>query len=315
MSTLESELDIILDDREIEEIGKTFVQGRCLSPKDLSSSGDYEGIFACELKNTSEEVPASFEEIFNTEVCILPAETKKGSLKFGTSQKKRRTKERPSHAPTQSPCKSSFSDKKRRSLIFQEVDTNTSRAAKKLVRLQRSKTDQNNQHWSRRTLINKSETHTGANSSPHANSEINAYTYALPAMGTGPSDSILRVSTETVATMIHTPGVVIIDCRFEYEYLGGHIKTALNITTQKEMANFFNDMVESKQNSSLIIILYCEYSSVRAPRLAISLRNEDRLTSTYPYLRFPNVYVMNGGYRDFYRSHSEHCVPCSYIPM
>ncbi|EHY65024.1 hypothetical protein NERG_02080 [Nematocida ausubeli] len=134
-------------------------------------------------------------------------------------------------------------------------------------------------------------------------------------MGTGPSDSILRVSAETVASLINTAGVILIDCRFEYEYTGGHIKTAVNITTQNEMKKFFNGMVASRKDSSLIIILYCEYSSVRAPRLAISLRNEDRLTSTYPHLRFPNVYVMSGGYRDFYRSYSEHCVPCSYIPM
>ncbi|KAI5162322.1 M-phase inducer phosphatase 3 [Nematocida ausubeli] len=312
MSTLESELDIILDDREIEEIGKTFVQGRCAPPKAARSSLEYEDIFACELKNEFMDLPTTFEEIFNREVCNSSITNGKVSPKFGQSAKRAKGKDKFSLLK----CKAILSDKKRRSSVFQEVARNTSRSTKKSAELRRSNTDSDIiQHWSRPKIISKSETHSGTSSSPCKSTKINACTYALPAMGTGPSDSILRVSAETVASLINTAGVILIDCRFEYEYTGGHIKTAVNITTQNEMKKFFNGMVASRKDSSLIIILYCEYSSVRAPRLAISLRNEDRLTSTYPHLRFPNVYVMSGGYRDFYRSYSEHCVPCSYIPM
>ncbi|KAH9386962.1 uncharacterized protein NEMAJ01_1858 [Nematocida major] len=159
-------------------------------------------------------------------------------------------------------------------------------------------------HWTRKVCIEKSETHTENPPKP-----------ILPAIGTGPSDSIWRVSVHTVFHLLQTGQFLLVDCRFAYEFEGGHIHTALNISSKKDMNFLFRKLLHKKEKKKFVIILYCEYSSVRAPRMALFLRNQDRLQSTYPELLFPNVYVMEGGYKDFFRSYPEMCVPRNYTPM
>ena len=58
---------------------------------------------------------------------------------------------------------------------------------------------------------------------------------------------------------------VIVDCRFEYEYEGGHIDGAINFNNKEELANrlFETDGSECSQKS--LLILHCEYSAHRAP--------------------------------------------------
>ncbi|KAI5187981.1 M-phase inducer phosphatase 3 [Nematocida homosporus] len=142
------------------------------------------------------------------------------------------------------------------------------------------------------------------------------YSCALPSVGVGPADGILRVSPEVVAELLRSEqSFFLVDCRFEYEFSGGHIRGAQNIMTMRGIKTWFQNLVAAEEGSGAIFVFYCEYSSVRAPRLATQLRNEDRLRSTYPYLLFPNVYIMSGGYKEFYKNYSEFCVPCSYTPM
>uniref|UniRef100_A0A4W5LDJ2 protein-tyrosine-phosphatase n=1 Tax=Hucho hucho TaxID=62062 RepID=A0A4W5LDJ2_9TELE len=45
------------------------------------------------------------------------------------------------------------------------------------------------------------------------------------------------------------------------------------------------------------------------------LRSVDHSMNKYPALHYPELYILKGGYRDFYRSHQEHCEPQSYCPM
>jgi M-phase inducer tyrosine phosphatase len=54
---------------------------------------------------------------------------------------------------------------------------------------------------------------------------------------------------------------VIIDCRFEYEYEGGHIETAVNFNDKDRLANQLFEVPLSKT----LLILHCEYSAHRAP--------------------------------------------------
>lgn len=61
----------------------------------------------------------------------------------------------------------------------------------------------------------------------------------------------------------------IIDCRYPYEYEGGHIQSAKNLYTRKDIYNeFFHKPIQlsdpSKRN---IFIFHCEFSSERAPSL------------------------------------------------
>lgn len=55
-----------------------------------------------------------------------------------------------------------------------------------------------------------------------------------------------------------------IDCRYPYEYQGGHIKNAENITTVEAIENKF---FKSPSTKKTVIIFHCEYSAQRAPQM------------------------------------------------
>lgn len=54
----------------------------------------------------------------------------------------------------------------------------------------------------------------------------------------------------------------IIDCRFEYEYNGGHIEGALNFCDKEQLAE---RLFSAPTNNNTLLILHCEYSAHRAP--------------------------------------------------
>ncbi|XP_039073852.1 M-phase inducer phosphatase 3 isoform X1 [Hyaena hyaena] len=109
----------------------------------------------------------------------------------------------------------------------------------------------------------------------------------------------------------------IIDCRYPYEYLGGHIQGALNLYSQEELYNFFlkKPTIPLDSQKRIIIVFHCEFSSERGPRMCRSLREEDRALNPYPALYYPELYILKGGYRDFFPEYMELCEPQSYCPM
>ncbi|XP_035141588.1 M-phase inducer phosphatase 3 isoform X6 [Callithrix jacchus] len=109
----------------------------------------------------------------------------------------------------------------------------------------------------------------------------------------------------------------VIDCRYPYEYLGGHIQGALNLYSQEELFNFFlkKPIVPLDTQKRIIIVFHCEFSSERGPRMCRSLREEDRSLNQYPALYYPELYILKGGYRDFFPEYMELCEPQSYCPM
>ncbi|KAL6083076.1 hypothetical protein STEG23_031607, partial [Scotinomys teguina] len=109
----------------------------------------------------------------------------------------------------------------------------------------------------------------------------------------------------------------IIDCRYPYEYLGGHILGALNLYSQKELHEFFlkKPVVPLDIQKRIIIVFLCEFSSERGPRMCRSLREKDRAMNQYPALYYPELYILKGGYRDFFPEYMELCEPQSYCPM
>jgi hypothetical protein len=50
------------------------------------------------------------------------------------------------------------------------------------------------------------------------------------------------------------------------------------------------------------IIFHCEFSQKRGPRALRALRNMDREInqSRWPYIFYPEVYILEGGYRNFH---------------
>lgn len=107
---------------------------------------------------------------------------------------------------------------------------------------------------------------------------------------------------------------VVIDCRFEYEYQGGHIDGAINFTDKEQLASQLFDL---EPTSRALLIFHCEYSAHRAPLMAKHIRNKDRTINAerYPSLTYPEAYILEGGYSAFYREHRERCYPQNYVEM
>uniref|UniRef100_A0A8C6ATB0 M-phase inducer phosphatase n=1 Tax=Monodon monoceros TaxID=40151 RepID=A0A8C6ATB0_MONMO len=145
---------------------------------------------------------------------------------------------------------------------------------------------------------------------------------ALPTVS-GRHQDLKYVNPETVAALLlgKFQGLIeifyIIDCRYPYEYLGGHIQGALNLYSQEELYNFFlkKPIVPLDTQKRIIIVFHCEFSSERGPRMYRSLRQEDRAVNQYPALYYPELYILRGGYRDFFPEYMELCEPQSYCPM
>lgn len=158
----------------------------------------------------------------------------------------------------------------------------------KMPRIVRSAPEPRDNHW---TEFNNGEIHT------------------LPVIGQGRSDAIKRVSAETVVALL--TGKIkrdfkIVDARYKYEYQGGHIINAVSIPDGD-----INGLLKDPK----LIIFHCEYSSIRGPSLAQKLRDADRKENIYPKLTIPEIYVMEGGYKDFYKQYPEFCTPRSYVSM
>lgn len=115
----------------------------------------------------------------------------------------------------------------------------------------------------------------------------------------------------------------IIDCRYPYEFEGGHIRGAQNLYTHEQiLAELVNSKTEtpklvadeSKRN---IIVFHCEFSSERGPKLSRFLRNNDRSRNehVYPALHYPEMYLLHGGYEKFFELYPELCAPNNYRKM
>lgn len=108
---------------------------------------------------------------------------------------------------------------------------------------------------------------------------------------------------------------MIIDCRFEYEYQGGHIDGAININTKHSLETQLLSNV--KGNQKLLLVFHCEYSAHRGPRMAMHLRNCDRHLNMahYPNLHYPDIVILQGGYSHFFQNCNQRCVPQRYVEM
>ncbi len=96
---------------------------------------------------------------------------------------------------------------------------------------------------------------------------------------------------------------LIIDCRYNFEFNGGHIPGAVNVQSSDLLELLFKANIGI--NKHIGWIFYCEFSSQRAPRAAHFLRKMDSQLNRliYPRLCFPHAYVLDGGYNKYFN----HC--------
>ncbi|OLY84253.1 M-phase inducer phosphatase [Smittium mucronatum] len=135
------------------------------------------------------------------------------------------------------------------------------------------------------------------------------------------NDPIKRINPATMSNLINgkysniIDELIIVDCRFPYEFKGGHIAIASNSPSIETLERQF--LSNPPTDKKVVVVFHCEYSIKRAPSMARHLRQRDRELNilSYPKLFYPNIYVLQGGYSGFFQSHSQHCYPQKYIPM
>ena len=130
--------------------------------------------------------------------------------------------------------------------------------------------------------------------------------------------SIPRISLQTVHRLLTTEikcNYVIIDCRFPYEFEGGHIATAINCPPSEKlmlMDWLFNAEYGIANGGPTVLVMHCEFSQCRAPRLATDVLREYLALGVNTGLE---VYIMKGGYSEFYRQYRSWCDPMGYVAM
>lgn len=85
-------------------------------------------------------------------------------------------------------------------------------------------------------------------------------------------ESLPRITKETMVDILDGKynqsydRSIIVDCRFEYEYEGGHIEGAINVNSKEELAT---QLFETSPVQRALLVFHCEYSAHRAPLLYV----------------------------------------------
>lgn len=148
--------------------------------------------------------------------------------------------------------------------------------------------------------------------------------YVLP-MIRGKHQDLKSISSSTLSDLLsgafedQVEEFHVIDCRYPYEFDGGHIQNALNIYTRDGVMEQYlkNPRKTQDPDKRFIIIFHCEFSSERGPSLYRFLRAEDRKSNKecYPCLYYPEMYLLEGGYKAFFENHKSLCEPQLYKQM
>ncbi|CAE7231595.1 unnamed protein product [Rhizoctonia solani] len=143
-------------------------------------------------------------------------------------------------------------------------------------------------------------------------------------------DGLMRINCDTLDDLLagkfdsRIRSYTVIDCRFDYEYEGGHVPGAINLNTTQAIEEFL--LGDSKPHPSRsgdgtkkdVLVFHCEFSVKRAPTFAKHLRSRDRALNShsYPNVHYPEVYIMAGGFNQYFKEKpSQVEPPFSYVQM
>lgn len=142
-------------------------------------------------------------------------------------------------------------------------------------------------------------------------------------------DGLMRIKPDTLDALLDGAydgkinNYYVIDCRFDYEYNGGHIDGAININSTARLEQELLGLLRPKPTVSgdlvkqTILVFHCEFSAKRAPTFAKHLRQKDRAMNNhnYPRIHYPELYILEGGYFEYFKSSKSHRKPATYTPM
>nr|CAB3229177.1 M-phase inducer phosphatase 1 [Phallusia mammillata] len=143
----------------------------------------------------------------------------------------------------------------------------------------------------------------------------------------GKHQDLKYITPETLISLVNNERdccYEVIDCRYPYEYEGGHVQGANHIWQEEQLyKRYFQNSKplwacqKSGNYKPPVLVFYCEFSSERGPRMARALRSKDREVNRYPHLHYPEVYVLKDGYKNFFAGteNKNYCEPRSYRPM
>ncbi|CAI2350413.1 unnamed protein product [Caenorhabditis sp. 36 PRJEB53466] len=152
----------------------------------------------------------------------------------------------------------------------------------------------------------------------------NEVTYSLPSVADPKKVSLAyrSISPQTILSEMRRLGAAfsdryaLYDCRYPYEYAGGHLRGAVNLYKKSDIRMEFFDAQKPKR----IPIFYCEFSQKRGPSMANAVRSIDRVRNehNYPHLEHPEMYLLDRGYKNLWDQPEcrEICAePIGYLPM
>ncbi|CAD8173274.1 unnamed protein product [Paramecium pentaurelia] len=124
-------------------------------------------------------------------------------------------------------------------------------------------------------------------------------------------NSIQYISGQTLAQTMKLYDILIYDCRYLYEFQGGHIEGAKHLN---HFTNLFEELFGATKQLNKIVVLYCEFSIKRSQEKYFEIRKLDRSINKYPKLTYNNLYLLSKGYSEFYKNFQYMCNG-NYIPM
>lgn len=103
--------------------------------------------------------------------------------------------------------------------------------------------------------------------------------------------------------------MILVDCRWDYEFNGGSVNGAVNINDGQILKNQL--LLGNKPEIPTDIVFYCEFSQVRAVRLSNYFKfMENKLHNR---LWYPNIFLLNGGYSRFSKEYPQYTTTGKYI--
>lgn len=96
---------------------------------------------------------------------------------------------------------------------------------------------------------------------------------------------------------------------FDIEFWSLSLQGALNLHQEDQVENFLlkTPVIPTSPDKRIVIIFHCEFSSERGPRMCRFVRERDRALNEYPYLHYPELYILKGGYKDFFPGFQVSC--------